>query len=132
MHALYDLKEMLCAELEDYGKRGELSTGSLEIVDKLAHTIKNLDKIIDAYENDEEYSSRPYNDDARGYSYEDDRSYARGRGRYAKRDNLGRYSSRGYSRNADITEQLRNLMDETHDDKARQEIQRLVTKMEHM
>lgn len=137
MHALYDLKEMLCAELEDYGKKGELSTGSLEIVDKLAHTIKNLDKIIESYE-EAEYSSRydgSYDNGGmsnRGNSYENDGNYSRGRGRYAKRDNLGRYASRGYSRNGDITEQLRNLMDEAPDDRSRQEIQRLVTKMEHM
>ena len=25
MHAIYDLKEMLCKQLEDYGKKGELT-----------------------------------------------------------------------------------------------------------
>ena len=55
MEALYELKEMLMTELEEYGRKGDLSAGSLEIVDKLTHTIKNLCKIIEAYE-EEEYS----------------------------------------------------------------------------
>lgn len=56
MDAVYELKEMLCEELEEYGKKDKLDVGGLEIVDKLAHTIKNLDKIIETYEEDEEYS----------------------------------------------------------------------------
>ena len=52
MDALYELKDMLCEELEEYGKKDKLDVGTLEIVDKLAHTIKNLDKIIDSYEED--------------------------------------------------------------------------------
>ena len=47
MHAIYELKDMLCKELEEYGEKGELTTGSLDVIDKLAHTIKNLDKIIE-------------------------------------------------------------------------------------
>ena len=52
MDAVYELKEMLCEELEEYGKKDKLDVGGLEIVDKLAHTIKNLDKIIETYEDD--------------------------------------------------------------------------------
>ena len=135
MHALYDLKEMLCKELEDYGKKGELSAGTLDIVDKLTHTIKNLDKIIETYE-ESDYSSRSYNDGMRmsyrNNSYDSDRSYARGRGANARRDSRGRYSSENYSRDADMIERLRDLMNEAPDDRTRQEIQRLVTKMEQM
>jgi len=135
MHALYDLKEMLCKELEDYGKKGELSAGTLDIVDKLTHTIKNLDKIIETYE-ESDYSSRGYNDGMRmsyrNNSYDSDRSYARGRGANARRDSRGRYSSENYSRDADMIERLRDLMNEAPDDRTRQEIQRLVTKMEQM
>ena len=52
MDALYELKDMLCEELEEYGKKDKLDVGGLDIVDKLAHTIKNLDKIIEAYDDD--------------------------------------------------------------------------------
>ena len=134
MHAIYDLKDLLCKELEEYGKKGDLSAGTLDIVDKLAHTIKNLDKIIEVYE-EEDYSNGSYNDGGvsyRGGMYNDGRSYARGRGRNARRDSMGRYSREGYSRNADIVEQLRDLMNEAPDDRSRQEIQKLVSKMETM
>lgn len=134
MHELYELKEMLCKELEGYGKKGELSAGTLEIVDKLAHSIKNLDKIIEAKEMEEggsyydggSYEGRSMN---RGGSYRG--SYARGR-RNARRDSMGRYSSEGYSRAGDIADQLREMMDDAPDESTRREIQRLVTKMEQM
>lgn len=129
MHGIYELKEMLCKELEEYGSKGELSTGTLEIVDKLAHTVKNLDRIIESYE--EEEGSYAYED---GMYYKGVRSmnrggdsYARGRGRNARRDSMSRYS-----RNSDMVDQLRDLMREAPDEKTRQEIQRLVTKMEQM
>ena len=134
---------MLCKELEDYGKKGEMSAGSLEIVDKLAHAIKNLDKIIENY--DEEYSGayeggqggsyrRGMSGDGgrgsyRGGSY---RSYARGRGRNARRDSMGRYSGEGYSRHNDMVDELRDMMEDAPDEKTRMEIQRLVQKLEQM
>lgn len=138
--SLYELKDMLCEELEEYGKKGELTAGSLEIVDKLTHTIKNLDKIIEKMEDDEEYSNY-------GGSYEGDgyggmttnrsmnrggRSYARGRGRNAKRDSMGRYSSNGYSRTGDLADRLRELAADAPDDRTRTEIHKLVSKMEQM
>ena len=126
MHALYDLKDLLCKELDDYAEKGELSAGTLEIVDKLTHTIKNLDKIIESYE-DEEYSGRSYRD---GSYRGDNRSYARGRN--ARRDSRGRYSREGYSRADDMVDRLRDLMQDAPDERTRQEIQRLVTKMEQM
>ena len=145
MHELYELKEMLCKELEELGGKGELTAGSLDTVDKLAHAIKNLDKIIWAKE-DEEYSSRdgmsenyPMMDGSyRGRSYNrgmDYRggSYARGRGRNARRDSMGRYSSeRGYSRadREDIVDQLRDLVNDAPDDMSRKEIEKLISKME--
>lgn len=42
---LYELKDMLCDELDEIGKKGEMSAGDLETVHKLTDTIKNIDKI---------------------------------------------------------------------------------------
>jgi hypothetical protein len=149
MHELYELKEMLCKELEEYGRKGDLSAGSLEIVDKLAHALKNLDKIIESKEEEsgEEYSGAMYR---RGGSYRYDDgmmtggsyrggSYARGdgrgRGSNARRDSMGRYSSRGYSRAEgdmdEIVEELRGMMGELPEDKQR-EVQRFIEKVERM
>lgn len=133
MDKLYDLKERLCKELEEYGKKDTLDVGGLDIVDKLAHAVKNLDKIIEAYDGDE-YSGYD------GGSYRDygDGSYARGRGQNARRDSMGRYSSRrymnrGYSRaNDDMVEELRTLMQDAPDDQTRKEFERFIQKIEQM
>lgn len=129
MKELYDLKEMLCKELKEYGEKGEMTAGTLDVVDKLAHTVKNLDKIIEVYE-DEGYSNHyPY---YMGGSYDDgmnrngsyrSRSYA-GR-RNARRDSMGRYSREG------LADKMRDLMDEAPDERTRQEIQRMIEKFEN-
>lgn len=155
MHELYELKEMLCKELEEYGRKGDLSAGSLEIVDKLAHALKNVDKIIESKEEESgEYSSAGGEGSYRGGSYRGGRggsyryddgimtggsyrggSYARGRGSNARRDSMGRYSSRGYSRAegdmAEIVEELKGMMSDLPEDKQR-EVQRFVEKVERM
>lgn len=121
MKELYELKDMLCEELKKYGKKGDLTAGSLDVVDKLTHTLKNLDKVIESCEGD--YSgSRPYADG-------DYRSYARSR---ARRDSMGRYSSDGYSRHDDMIGELKYLMSKTDDDQTRKEFQRFISKMEAM
>ena len=136
-----DLKDLLCAELEDYAekgkKSGKMSMGDLESLHKLTDTVKNILK-IDMLEGETGYSEDgAYMGEGRiyGTSYDRGTSYARGRGRYAKRDSMGRYSSRGgmsydddmsyarggrsgnrgYSRGdekADIVEQLGAMMED--------------------
>ena len=107
MHYMHDLKDLLRAELEDYAekgkKSGKMSMGDLESIHKLTDTVKNILK-IDLMESDEGYSEDGhYMGDGRiygtsyesGYSERGGSSYARGRGRYAKRDSMGRYSRDG-------------------------------------
>ena len=106
MHYMHDLKDLLCAELEDYAekgkKSGKMSMGDLESIHKLTDTVKNILKIDTlsdelGYSQDTDFmgEGRMY-----GVSYDDGMhreggySYARGR-RYAKRDSMGRYSRDG-------------------------------------
>lgn len=104
MHYMHDLKDLLCAELEDYAekgkKSGKMSMGDLESIHKLTDTVKNILK-INMLEEDGGYSEDGhYMGEGRiygtsyesGYSERGGSSYARGRGRYAKRDSMGRYS----------------------------------------
>lgn len=79
MHKMEELKEMLCEELDKITKKGELSAGSLDAVDKLTHSIKSIATIMAMEEAEGGYSG------------------ARGRGRNARRDSMGRYSSEGGS-----------------------------------
>lgn len=136
MHKIYELKDKLCEELEEYGDK-KLDAGSLEVIDKLAHTIKNLDKIIEKYE-DEDYSSA-YDDGMTGGSYERDgnrygsryamaRGDGRGRGRNARRDSMGRYSSD----NRMMVDELRDLMNDAPDERTKMEFKRFIEKMEQM
>ncbi len=86
-----ELRDMLCEELWKVTKKGEISTpAELEAIDKLTHSIKSIDTIVAM----EEYDS---DENDTGYS-EHGSSYARGRGIYAKRDSMGRYSRDGYPR----------------------------------
>ena len=136
MHKIYELKDKLCEELEEYGDK-KLDAGSLEVIDKLAHSIKNLDKIIEKYE-DEDYSSA-YDDGMMGGSYERDgnrygsryamaRGDGRGRGRNARRDSMGRYSSD----NRMMVDELRDLMNDAPDERTKMEFKRFIEKMEQM
>ena len=103
MHYMHDLKDLLCAELEDFAekgkKSGKMSMGDLESIHKLTDTVKNIMK-IDVLEEEVGYSEDGhYMGEGRiyGTSYDDGMhrdggySYARGR-RYARRDSMGRYS----------------------------------------
>lgn len=140
MHYMHDLKDLLCAELEDYAekgkKSGKMSMGDLDSIHKLTDTVKNILK-IDMLEGETGYSEDgAYMGEGRiyGTSYDDEMrrgggySYARGRGRYAKRDSMGRYSRDdgymrrdgrgmrdGYSRDegkAYMMEQLEDMMED--------------------
>ena len=134
MDIMKDL-EMLCDVLSDKLsektrkiKNGGMSDGDLETIDKLTHSLASVKKIMAFMEDEGEYSGYypmggSYRESYRG-------SYGRG-GSYArKRDSMGRYSGeRGYSRNA-LGDKLRDLMMEAPDDRTRQEIQRMVEKLD--
>ena len=108
MDYMHDLKDLLCAELKDYaekGKRsGELSKADVEVIDTVLNSVKNIYKIDKYKEETEGYSEDGhYMGEGRiygtsyesGYSERGGSSYDRGRGRYAKRDSMGRYSRDG-------------------------------------
>lgn len=147
MHEIMKLKEMLMKELEEFGSKGELTAGSLETIDKLAHAVKNLCKVIEAYE-DEEYSERggysrysregeqggsyrnSYRGDRYSRNYGGGSSYARGRGRNAPRDSMGRYS--GAADPEDLVDQLEQLKQDAPNEQIKQGIEKLVNQVEQM
>ena len=45
MKSMYELRDMLCKELDELIRKGELGAGDLDIAHKLTDTIKNIDKI---------------------------------------------------------------------------------------
>jgi hypothetical protein len=133
-----DLKDLLCAELEDYAekgkKSGKMSAGDFQLIDTVLNSVKNIYKIdkykeeMEGYSEDGHYmgEGRIYGTSYEsGYSERGGSSYARGR-RYARRDNMGRYSRDdgmryrggmrgGYSRDEGkhyMMEQLEEMMEE--------------------
>lgn len=159
MHKLIDY---ICDELEELerkaDKEGKLSMAEIQYGDMLAHFKKNLLKGEEMYGDDEEMYSMAGGSYARGgnrggnrgggqsrrggysmrggnsYRYEGEGSYARGRGRNAKRDAMGRYSSEsGYSMAGDeMIEELRDLMQDAPDEQTRMEFQRFIQRIEQM
>lgn len=121
MHKLYELKNMLCEELEEYGSKGKLDVGSLDVVDKLAHAIKNIDKIIEA--KDEGSYAYAY-DNGRGMR---DNSYTS----YARRDSMGRYSRRdGYSRDEnEFRMELKELIEDAPNERIKMKMKEVMSEM---
>ena len=127
MKELHELKDMLCDELKEYGKK-DLTAGSLDVIDKLSHALKSIETIIAMEEADDEYSGtyrmpRYYRD-----------SYERNGRSYRKRDSMGRYSREdGYSgAMEDMADQLRSLMKDAPDESLKKDIRRILEKVESM
>lgn len=124
MHQLYELKEMLCEELKEYGSKDKLDVGGLDIVDKLAHAVKNIDKIIETYE------MEGYSEDGMTPMHGSYRSSRRGtyEGSYARRrDSRGRYSRNGYS--GEFREDLAELIEDAPNEKIKRKMRELMQEM---
>lgn len=138
MRELEELKDTLCSELKEYNRQDKISLESLHEIDTLAHAIKNIDKIIDKdnYSERRSYGYEGYGNrglydgygnrgsyryDNRG-SYEGE-SFARGRGRNARRDSMGRYAS------ADMRMEIERLMEEAPDEETRMKLERFMQSM---
>lgn len=124
MNKMYELRNMLCEELDNITEQGDITTGTLDIINKLTHSIKSIDTIMAMEEAsyDGSYRDGSYYD---GYSRRG--SYARGR-RNARRDNRGRYSRTDSKEQ--IAEQLEDIMDETTDPSVKQALQKALSHIE--
>lgn len=121
MHKILDF---VCDELDDIEKKAEkggLSMSEVQYADTLARLKKNILK-AEQMEGEAEYSMRGYTSRTMPTYYGN--SYAR------RRDRMGRYSN-GYSRTEDMVSQLRAMMEDAPNEMTRQDIQRLVTKLEN-
>lgn len=148
---MYDELKHICEilenELANVNKKldksdGVLSGDDISYIDKLTHSIKSLKTTIAMVEAEDggSYSDGSYRMYPHWNSYNDgmdNGSYARGRGRNARRDSMGRYSrdgygGNGYSRDQEMISELRELMNDAKDDRTRQEFQRFISKIEQM
>ena len=133
---LKDLKETIANEIAQANKEikksgGDLNSGDIEMIDKLAHSMKSLVTtcaMLEA-EDDGGYSERymaPY------YSRDDGNTRRNGSGNYGSyARNESRYSRdnrNGYSRGANWNDHLRMMMDEAPDEATRMDIKKLMDK----
>lgn len=130
MHKLY---EYVCDELKDLEKKaekGSLSMQEVQYADTLAHLKKNLMKA-------DEMMGDEYGEYSMGYypmtSYAD-KGMRGGRYSYApRRDIMGRYSRIGHSlANDETINDLHEVMNETHNERIRSEIKKLIDRIESM
>lgn len=75
--AMYDLKDMLCKELDELAKKRDITPSSLEMIHKLTDTIKNIDKILMLEDEEDGYSERGRRRDSMG-RYSRDGGYSQG------------------------------------------------------
>ena len=129
INELHEMCETLSKELADANNKvrqngGNLSGADLDYVDKLTHAIKSIKTTIAMMEAEDGYSGRMY--PYYGNSY---------RGGYSRtrRDSMGRYSGGyGHSRDDGMIADLHEIMREAPNDRTKQEIQKLIDKLESM
>lgn len=112
MEYIEKIKKMLCKELEEIAESGKLKTpADISMIKDLTGAIKNIG-VVKMQEEESGYSEARGGRGRSSYamsgsSYDDDMMYSerRGRGRNAKRDSMGRYSSEDGSSYDDYSEE---------------------------
>lgn len=128
MHKLYDVKEKLIREMEEYANKSNLSKDDVMSIKYLSSSIDHICNILEKAD-EEEYSNAmgnsyemPYTRGGRGNSY--------ARGGNARRDSMGRYNrERGYSRDDDFRSELQELIQDAPNEHIRQKMQMIMSEM---
>ena len=127
MHKLHELKEKLIRELEDYAGNSKFSKEDVESIKYITSAVDHICNITEREDGDYSEATMdermPY---ARG-SYRS--SYARGRN--ARRDSMGRYSSDVYSEKDEMATELRRLMGRAPEG-TKSMFRNLIEEIEHM
>ena len=142
---VYDLKETVGHKIAQANKKikangGDIANDDVEISDELTHSLKSLVTTCAMLEAEEDgYSERymptwnpgiSYGMDHRnGSSYENRDGYSGNRGGYS-RNRYSRENRNGYSRTGNMTDQLREMMEDAPDEMTRMEIKKLMDKMD--
>ena len=148
--SIYDLRELLCEELENMTEQKSLSGDKLKVIDMLTHSIKSIDTIVamenSGYSNEGgsyanaggsyaggSYANAGGNSNAYG-SYAGGNSNARGNSNAYMRGNSNAYRQGGGGRSRDdakahLMRQLEEMMGEVHSEKEREALQRCMEQM---
>lgn len=110
------LKRKLCKELEEIKDRKNMGMAEIEIIDKLTHAIKNIDRIVENEDGASSYGNyrMSRNETSRnsygGNSYDGD-SYADNGNSYRNRHYVRGHYSYAEDENAMMMDKLEDLMD---------------------
>ena len=142
MKELYEAKETVGNEIGDLNKKirnngGKITGADVDMLDKLTHSMKSLATTCAMLEAEEEgysghYMPIPYGYSRNGNGYSrNGNGYSGNGGGYSRRYSRESRDGYGYSGKGDMTDQLRQMMDEAPDDLTRREIQKLMERMEN-
>ena len=139
---LYEAKETVGNEIGDLNKKirnngGQITGADVDMLDKLTHSMKSLATTCAMLEAEEEgysghYMPMPYGYSRNGNGYSrNGNDHSGNGGGYSRRYGRESRDGYGYSGKGDMTDQLRQMMDEAPDDLTRREIQKLMERMEN-
>ena len=139
---LYEAKETVGNEIGDLNKKirnngGKITGADVDMLDKLTHSMKSLATTCAMLEAEEEgysghYMPMPYGYSRNGNGYSrNGNDHSGNGGGYSRRYSRESRDGYGYSGKGDMTDQLRQMMDEAPDDMTRREIQKLMERMEN-
>ena len=118
MHKLYDLKDRLIEEMEDYADRSNLSKEDVEVIKYMASAADHICSLLEKADMDDDYSMAMRR--GRSRSYRPD-SYSMAQ----RRDSMGRYSRA----KEDFKMELQELINDAPNDKVREKIQNIMYEM---
>ncbi|MBO7450280.1 MAG: hypothetical protein J6U54_07890 [Clostridiales bacterium] len=145
MQTYYNIKKMLCRELDNYGDRGQIKDmEELRTIDMITHAIKSVSTIIAMDEAAYEGASGHYppfmfggrSFDESGFSSRESRES--GRSNAQRRNAMGQFSRDGSydersmrrSRDSGMADELRELMYRAKDDETRMKFKRFIMDLE--
>lgn len=138
MEYYYKLMDMLEEEIEEITRKGQLSAGDIDIADKVTHTIKSVECILEKRMRSNSYDDGGYSNARRRDSmgrYADGGSYAEGNNGYSGRRSMEGYSGRRYSRDegkSQLMHKFESLMDEASSQEERNVIQSALSQLKGM
>lgn len=119
MREMKNVRELLCRELDELGKKRDLTAGTLDEIYKLTTSIKNIDKI-------ERMEAEGYSG---GGNWEADLRGEYGRGNsYRRRDSMGRYTRTDAREHMRM--QMEDMMRNADDEQTRDAIRRCMEQIE--
>lgn len=128
MNALYNLRDMLCGELENIVSNSQGNI-PLDIVDKVTHSLKSVETIIAMKEGNSSHT----NNYKSNYSYGNYGGNSYNNGSYGRMGYNRNYMNRSYGDNKEeMMAELHEMMNGAKSEQERQAFQQFINQMQAM